>query len=257
MVRGLDLFTQHFAGYADRYVLIGGVAATLAMDEAGLPFRVTKDIDIVLVVEALDADFAREMWRFITAGGYAIKQTGDGARKLYRFAEPADDRYPVMIELFSRRPEGLALANESELTPLPIDEAASSLSAILLDDDYYAFVIDGRQQGNVPRIGADRLIPLKASAWLDLSARRAAGEKVDSRNVRKHINDVFRLSQLLPGDAQIAITGKVREDLMRFLAQAEGEEIDLPNLGIRRASQREVLARISQAYGLQEQVAAQ
>ena len=36
MVKGPDLFRQHFAGYADRYVLIGGTAASLAMEDAGL-----------------------------------------------------------------------------------------------------------------------------------------------------------------------------------------------------------------------------
>lgn len=48
MVKGLDIFRQHFAAVADQYVLIGGTAATLAMEEAGLDFRATKDLDIVL-----------------------------------------------------------------------------------------------------------------------------------------------------------------------------------------------------------------
>ena len=48
MVRGLDVFREFFAGHADQYVLIGGTAATLAMEEAGLAFRATKDLDIVL-----------------------------------------------------------------------------------------------------------------------------------------------------------------------------------------------------------------
>lgn len=53
MVKGLDVFRGHFAGYEDQYVLIGGTAATLAMAEAGLEFRATKDLDIVLHIEAL------------------------------------------------------------------------------------------------------------------------------------------------------------------------------------------------------------
>jgi hypothetical protein len=48
VVKGLDVFQNHFARYADQYVLIGGTAATLAMEEAGLEFRATKDLDIVL-----------------------------------------------------------------------------------------------------------------------------------------------------------------------------------------------------------------
>lgn len=58
MVRGLNVFRDHLAGFEDRYVLIGGAAVEVAMGAAGLQFRVTKDLDIVLHVEALDAQFA-------------------------------------------------------------------------------------------------------------------------------------------------------------------------------------------------------
>jgi len=53
-----------------------------------------------------------------------------------------------MIELFCRVPGGMALAAGSHLTPVPIDEAVASLSAILLDDVYYEFVLRGRRVGN-------------------------------------------------------------------------------------------------------------
>jgi hypothetical protein len=45
-----------------------------------------------------------------------------------------------MLELISRTPEGLNIAEGSTLTPLPIDEEAASLSAVLLDEDHYAFL---------------------------------------------------------------------------------------------------------------------
>lgn len=45
MVTGLDRFSRHFARYTDQYVLIGGTACTLIMQEAGLDFRATKDLD--------------------------------------------------------------------------------------------------------------------------------------------------------------------------------------------------------------------
>jgi len=37
MIKGLDVFRRHFEGYSNRYVLIGGVAASLAMEDVGLP----------------------------------------------------------------------------------------------------------------------------------------------------------------------------------------------------------------------------
>jgi hypothetical protein len=55
MVRGLAVFREYFAGHADQFVLIGGTAATLAMEDAGLEFRATKDLDQYQVVESRSA----------------------------------------------------------------------------------------------------------------------------------------------------------------------------------------------------------
>jgi len=46
--------------------------------------------------------------------------------------------------LFSHVPAGLDFVPPAHLTPIPIDEQISSLSAILLEQDYYQFVMDGR-----------------------------------------------------------------------------------------------------------------
>lgn len=70
MVKGIDRFRAHFADHEHQYVLIGGAACELLMDEAGLDFRATKDLDIVLIVEALDPAFAESFWSFIEEGGY-------------------------------------------------------------------------------------------------------------------------------------------------------------------------------------------
>ena len=70
MIQGLDTFKAFFKGYEDRYTLIGGVACYLSMEEAGLDFRATKVLDIVLCVEALDAEFAQRFWGFVKAGEY-------------------------------------------------------------------------------------------------------------------------------------------------------------------------------------------
>lgn len=179
MVRGLDIIRSWFKDYADQYILIGGTAATLAMEEAGLEFRATKDLDIVLHVEALTREFGQAFWKFIDAGGYAIREISDTCKPVfYRFQKPTDLGFPVMVELFSRAPDGLVPAQGSLLTPIPLDAAVSSLSAILLDDAYYEFILTGRREANgLPWVAEDRLIPLKAIAWLELSARKDQGEQ--------------------------------------------------------------------------------
>lgn len=255
MVKGLKVFQQWFADYADQYLLIGGTAATLTMEEAGLEFRATKDLDIVLHIEALKLAFGETFWRFIKAGGYAIQQTNHtGKPTLYRFQKPADSSFPAMVELFCRVPDSLRATQSGQLTPIAFDEAVSSLSAILLDDAYYAFILAGRREINgLPWIGEDRLIPLKASAWLDLSARRAQGEPVDAKSIRKHANDVLRLSQLLTAETRIPINTKIAADLRRFLVlAAEDATLDPKALGLGSVGLAVVLARVALAYGLGE-----
>lgn len=55
MVVGIDRFREYFKDYQGSYVLIGGVAASITMELLDEKFRTTKDLDVVLVVEALHA----------------------------------------------------------------------------------------------------------------------------------------------------------------------------------------------------------
>ena len=52
--------------------------------------------------------------------------------------------YPVMIELFSRKP-GYHLKDAEGIVPIHIDDDNSSLSAILLNNDFYRFMMRGRK----------------------------------------------------------------------------------------------------------------
>lgn len=253
MVRGLAIFQERFAPYANQYVLIGGTAAALTMEEAGLEFRATKDLDIVLHVEALTPAFGAAFWKFVEDGGYEIRQASDTGKPIfYRFQKPADVRYPAIVELFARAPNGLQPTEGSQLTAIPLDEAVSSLSAILLDEVYYAFIMAGRREvGGLPWVGEDRLIPLKAIAWLELTARKEQGAKVDAKDVRKHLNDVLRLSQLLTPVTRIALDQKIGDDMRRFLvAVAADTSIDPKALKLGNLAMAELLARIAQAYAL-------
>jgi hypothetical protein len=222
VVRGLDTFAAFFAGDEARYVLIGGVATQLVLEEAGLPVRATKDLDIVLCVEALDAAFGEKLWAFIHAGGYEVRQAGAEGRRFYRFAKPADPAYPAMLEFFAREPGHLPLAADAKLTPVPFDQQVESLSAILLDQDYYDFLhAHTRQLASVRVVTGSALIALKARAWLDLVARKVAEpETVDSRHINKHRNDVLRLSQLLSPEGRTEVPNSIRADIGQFCAEA-------------------------------------
>ncbi|MGP4921727.1 hypothetical protein ACTXN4_09730 [Pseudomonas helleri] len=251
-IRGLDVFGQHFSEFRDQYVLIGGVASWLTMDEAGQSFRATKDLDIVLVIEALNPDFVGAFWEFVRAGGYAIRQVGeiDGKRPVfYRFQNPENEAYPAQLELFSRAPDGIEHPTDATLTPIPTDESVSSLSAILLDQPYYQYLLEGRHSNEqLTFIGADRLIPLKAHAWLDLSARKEAGEQIDSKNVRKHRNDILVLSGQLTDDP-IKLPESIQNDMRAFVERLAKEEVDLNALKL-KGTLEGFIERLTLNFGL-------
>ena len=210
-----------FKKYTDQYVLIGGTAASLVMNAAGVEFRHTKELDIVIHVEVLKSEFISTFWEFIEAGQYEIKLSGvHGKPCLYRFQKPADDEFPCMIELFARAPIGLKIAFGQKLTPLRTEDLVSSLSAILLDDDYYKFILENRViTEGLPVIAAVGLIPLKALAWLNLKESKEAGEQIDSRDIKKHLIDIENISRLLAPNFTIDISEKIIRDLSRFIVE--------------------------------------
>jgi hypothetical protein len=251
VVKGLDVFREHFRDFADRYLLIGGTACDLLMSAVGVDFRATKDLDIVLCVEALDSSFVQAFWAFVRAGEYQVQENSTGHKQYYRFQKPQTADYPHMLELFSRIPDALQVAPGSHLTPLPMEEDVSSLSAILLDDDYYSFIRSGRtERGGLPVVGSEHLIPLKARAWLDLTRRKENGQTVDSNSIKKHKNDVFRLYQIIDPDVDPAAPDKVKNDLRAFVTGMATEPVDLKALGIRTATLGDILKGLQEFYGL-------
>lgn len=242
MVRGLAIFQEWFKDFENQYVLIGGTAASITMTEAGLPFRGTKDLDIVLHVEVLTPAFGKKFWEFVQAGGYQQKE-GDPKQKpcLYRFQRPQDQDFPHMLELFSRVPAGLSSVPLGHLTPIPMDERISSLSAILLNDEYYQFVLTGRKSkhGMPSWVGEDRLIPLKAVAWLEMTERVLQGEAIDSKKINKHLNDIVQLSALLQPGQVIELPAKLKADLVSFAKAV---------VTLNRPEQVQAVGRIASAY---------
>lgn len=254
MVIGLAKFKEHFQSYSDCYVLIGGTACSLAMEEVGLDFRVTKDLDIVLCLEALDSSFVTAFWEFVHAGRYKNQQKSTGKRLFYRFFDPEDSSYPAMLELFSRKPDALMLHNDSHLTPIPVDEEISSLSAILMNNEYYEFIHAGKRELDGLSVAiAEYLIPLKARAWLDMRARRSAGDPIDEKDIKKHRNDIFRLYKIVTPTTLISLTGSIKDDLQRFLdAIVEEDSIDLKALGLRSTTLKEIIEVMRRMYGIND-----
>jgi hypothetical protein len=227
MVRGLEIFRQHFKDFTDNYVIIGGTACDIIIDNIGLTPRATKDIDIILVIEALSPEFVAHFWEFVKQGNYDVREKSEEDRKYYRFQKPQVEEFPFQIELFSRIPDLLDLDEGTHLTPIPVDTEISSLSAILMDDDYYNFTIQHSQLDNgIHLANTEALIGLKAKAFLDYKTRKENGEKIDEKQLRKHKMDIFRLLLLLTPEDNFTIAESIKSDIANFV---EVVKDDLPD----------------------------
>lgn len=131
MVKGLDTFREQFKDFEEQYVLIGGAACNILFASNEGQFRATRDLDMVLIVEALTQEFGDKFWEFIESGKYRNKASNTGCPQFYRFDKPENDSYPKMIELFART--NFKLKGMNGLTPVHMDDEVSSLSAILLE----------------------------------------------------------------------------------------------------------------------------
>lgn len=77
MVHGLEKLQRILKTTQNQYVFIGGTACDILMSELGAPFRATKDLDIVLIIEALDSSFGEAFWKFIEDAGYEHREKND------------------------------------------------------------------------------------------------------------------------------------------------------------------------------------
>lgn len=242
----INSFIEKFKDYADCYTVIGGTACDILMTEAGTDFRATKDIDMILIMEAKYKEFAHIFWEFIREGGYRFGWKNSEKAHFYRFTEPRSG-YPAMIELFSREPNYINFIPDG-IIPIHIDEDTSSLSAILLNDDYYKFMLTGRRVvSGISVLDTEHLIPFKMYAWLDLKDKKARGEHVNERDLKKHKYDVFRLLQIARRDNKIETNGIVCENIIRFMEEIRMENIPFIQL-LLPFEMQEALAYLGEIY---------
>jgi len=250
-VNGLDLFARQFENFKDNYIIVGGTACSLVMNDVGLDFRATKDIDIIVTVEEMTSEFGACFWDFIRKGDYKIYKSNDsGATQFFRFLKPKGGSYPSMIELFSRRQAFLPEHVGAKFTPIVIDEEISSLSAILLDDAYYSFLKSGKEIINgLSVLKPTHLIAFKAKAYVDLWNKNQSGVHVDSKDIRKHRNDVFRLTQLLSGDERVEVDESVKEDMRNFFELIRSVSVDMKTLNV-PITQGEAVALLKKVFDI-------
>ncbi len=254
MVNGLDIFKEFFKNYKENYLLIGGAACDRQIENAGLNFRATKDLDIILIVEAYSADFVEKFWNFIAEGKYEIQEKSSGKKTYYRFKKPAANDFPFQLELFARNPD-IELKENAHLTPIPIDEDVTSLSAILLNDDYYNFTLQHSDLIDEIHLASTcALICLKVHAYLDLKSRQQQGSKIDSSDIRKHRNDIVRLTAILTQEVINDLPVSIAQDLTELIKEFRKDPPDVAaiakTLGILNLDIETIIQQLEKTFHL-------
>lgn len=255
MVKGLDVFREYFKEYVGNYVIIGGTATGILLKQSGLRPRATKDIDAILIIEALTKEFGQRFWDFVRDGKYEKQQTSKGKTQYYRFVNPGNEDFPYMVELFSRKPDVIELPAGYHLTPVPLDEELSSLSAILLDDQYYHYCVDRTVEiDELNFVREESLVILKAKAYMNNLERLNRGEKVRSEDIRKHKNDIYRIMVNITRDMRYEVPEEIREDLRKFVAMLRTDGVGTRDIskemGIQEVPFDIFLENFSQIFGL-------
>ncbi|NQU38997.1 MAG: hypothetical protein HQ523_03505 [Lentisphaerae bacterium] len=117
---------------------------------------------------------------------------------------------------------------DQQIVPVRMEDA-ESLSAILLDENYYNLILEHRRLSDgIWMADATALIPLKARAWIDLSGRQERGELVDTAKITEHRNDVFSLATTLRDVLRPRLPEAIQADLGTFLDSFPDDHAEWP-----------------------------
>ena len=251
MVIGFDRFREAFQDFAENYIVIGGSACDWLFTSRNAQFRATKDIDLVVVAERMSPAFAAMIWEFVRAGGYSAYERKDGKKCFYRFLNPTAADYPFMLEFFAREPIGFPIDKKTVIVPIPVDdEDISSLSGILMDENYYLFIRSHRiEVEGVSILPAEALLLLKARAWFDLSMRKARGEFVKDKDVRKHRTDILRLQAQIVEGTVVELAEPIKIEMRDFITAYESLPLDPKTIGV-PGSFDDAVDRIKRVFGV-------
>ena len=239
IVDGLSRFEAVFSPYQDAFVIIGGAACRAVLADGPVTPRKTTDIDMVLVLERLDRSFISTFWSFIKAGAYkcAKRKDNEGNPKyvLYSFVGGQGD-YPSQVELLSRPVNGLERPEEHHIEVIDIDEDYSHLSAIILDSDYYDYIVAHSElKGGLRYASADSLICLKVLAYLNLKKEKEAGNHVNDYDFKKHRRDVLMAAANLKVDEKYIVPTRLKNAIGEFVEAVSEDSVKkslIDSLGI-------------------------
>ena len=103
MVVGMEMFRDKLKGFEDCYTVIGGAACDILMSEADIDFRLTKDIDMILILEDKKEAYKNGEALVVNAEfGENLPAEYDGlymlSEKTHSYTVDGLDMYPTTID---------------------------------------------------------------------------------------------------------------------------------------------------------------
>ena len=111
------------------------------------------------------------------------------------------------------------------MIPIPINDSVSSLSAILLDDNYYQILLEGRD-------------------IID-----GISVHIDSRDIKKHRNDILKISSEMILE-KYQLPNAVKKDMTDFIEKFHVSDTELKNLKITGIHEKDILKILKQTLCL-------
>ena len=216
---GLSHFQDYCKDLDEHYVVVGGFATLMLLDsELENHGKATFDIDLVLLTSN-SAEMTKRIKKYVKEGGYKIQTGSKDQYQYYRFVEPQKENFAKEIELFASNENSLELEDEQRIIPVDPEEGLYSLSAIMLDPEYFEMIKNNVDKNHrAPCTNTQATIMLKMSAFYDLKNR-------DEKKKKKHRRDILKLALLLTGDEQIKLVGRMVQDFDVFIEHLE-QDVD-------------------------------
>jgi hypothetical protein len=195
---------------------------------------------MILVIEKMTPEFGKCFWNFIVSGKYKTRQRHHGDKKpraeLFRFINPKEG-FPFQIELLSKFPDILGEPTGFHLAPVPVGDEISSLSAILMDEEYYRQTVESSIIDDGVRIACPMsLLCLKVRAFLNLTEERKTNPAVRNGDIKKHRDDVFKLLAMrIDPFTPIELSNGMKAGINSFIDMMEQS---LPNQSLQDSLQR-------------------
>ena len=258
-MQGLEKFKEYMSGFRSHYVVIGGLATVLTLEDRNLPARATKDVDMIIICQPEAKQYMIRFWEFIKAGGYKLWKPDDDEDShpcFYRFVKPEDRAFPAQIELFSKVPEYVEVPEDVHIVHIPMEGYTSSFSAIIMDEVYYDFAINHSEiVGDIRILRPEALVVLKAVAYNENLRRKLDGAKVEQRDIDKHKKDVYRLAYVFDGSERFDVNETIKAQMKAFISEVEKSPIDGKNMmrgqGIPAMGMKECLELLRGMFGVE------